>query len=231
MTNRENANIQDLLKVIAIVAMVCDHLGLYFFPECQILRVIGRIVMPVFCFFVGYNYIKPKPLILVAGIVINIVGYICFEHIGLLNMLIGIYIAQVVLYLIDKYSVWNDNNILLIFCTLLALAPITMYFFDYGTLGTAFAVIGRYYKKKEGIGFMPVLCFSTIIFSIYNFTKFTIADDVMTIFLVCGICYTISRRNYTVPIAVDLRLLSRNSLVFYFAHLVAMIIVCKLMHG
>lgn len=48
-------NYYDLLKAIAILLMIVDHVGYFFFPEFTILRVIGRISMPLFLFLVGYN--------------------------------------------------------------------------------------------------------------------------------------------------------------------------------
>jgi len=50
------ANYQDLLKLIAIILMIADHVGLYFLPEVQLLRAVGRYSMPIFCFFAGYNF-------------------------------------------------------------------------------------------------------------------------------------------------------------------------------
>ena len=52
----KQTNYQDLLKLGAIVTMVVDHLGGYFFPEMMALRVVGRYAMPIFGFFVGYNF-------------------------------------------------------------------------------------------------------------------------------------------------------------------------------
>lgn len=48
-------NYYDLLKAIAILLMIVDHIGFFFFPEFTLLRVIGRISMPLFLFLVGYN--------------------------------------------------------------------------------------------------------------------------------------------------------------------------------
>ena len=36
------------LKMIAIVAMLIDHIGAVLFPQIEILRIIGRIAFPIF---------------------------------------------------------------------------------------------------------------------------------------------------------------------------------------
>lgn len=41
------------LKLIACLSMVIDHVGYIIFPDILIFRVIGRIAMPIFAFFIG----------------------------------------------------------------------------------------------------------------------------------------------------------------------------------
>ena len=47
-----------LLKVIAMITMVIDHVGAVFFPQYRILRIIGRIAFPIYayCIAVGCVY-------------------------------------------------------------------------------------------------------------------------------------------------------------------------------
>ena len=40
----------DFLKLIAIVSMLIDHIGSVFFPEVRVLRWIGRLAFPIFCY-------------------------------------------------------------------------------------------------------------------------------------------------------------------------------------
>ena len=40
----------DFLKLIAIVSMLMDHIGSVFFPEVRVLRWIGRLAFPIFCY-------------------------------------------------------------------------------------------------------------------------------------------------------------------------------------
>ena len=50
------------LKIIAAVAMVCDHAGLMFFPGTAVLRTIGRLAYPIFAFMIaeGCKYTRSK---------------------------------------------------------------------------------------------------------------------------------------------------------------------------
>ena len=54
-----NAN---TLKIIAAIAMVFDHIGVLFFPQSMIFRIIGRISFPIFAFMIseGAKYTRNK---------------------------------------------------------------------------------------------------------------------------------------------------------------------------
>lgn len=51
---------QEGLKLIACVTMLIDHIGAVFFPSVMILRVIGRLSFPIYCFLLaeGAAYTK-----------------------------------------------------------------------------------------------------------------------------------------------------------------------------
>ena len=46
----------DTLKVIGIIAMAIDHIGLILYPQVVFLRVIGRIAFPVFAWYLSQGY-------------------------------------------------------------------------------------------------------------------------------------------------------------------------------
>ena len=50
------------LKLIALITMTIDHVGAHLLPQCQILRIIGRISMPIYAFLLaeGCHYTKNK---------------------------------------------------------------------------------------------------------------------------------------------------------------------------
>jgi TraX protein len=58
---------QDLLKLVAIISMVMDHIGAMLLPDVIVLRIIGRFAMPAFALLLGYNlaqrHVSPKRLI------------------------------------------------------------------------------------------------------------------------------------------------------------------------
>ena len=42
-----------IFKIIAMVTMLIDHIGMILFPNIAILRIIGRLAFPIFAYFVA----------------------------------------------------------------------------------------------------------------------------------------------------------------------------------
>ena len=49
-----------MLKIIAMISMVFDHVGDMFFPGLMWPRMIGRIAMPLFSFCIAEGYIHTR---------------------------------------------------------------------------------------------------------------------------------------------------------------------------
>lgn len=52
----------NVLKLMAAIAMVIDHIGVIFFPHVTVLRVIGRLAFPIFAFMIaqGCRYTRHR---------------------------------------------------------------------------------------------------------------------------------------------------------------------------
>ena len=51
--NRKSGISQEVLKLMACVTMLIDHIGAVFFPPVMWLRIIGRISFPIYCFLLA----------------------------------------------------------------------------------------------------------------------------------------------------------------------------------
>ncbi len=50
------------LKLIALATMTCDHIGVQLFPQVMLLRIIGRLALPIFAYMIaqGCRYTRNK---------------------------------------------------------------------------------------------------------------------------------------------------------------------------
>jgi hypothetical protein len=217
---KTESNYQDLLKIFALITMVIDHLGLYFFPECDIMRLIGRSAMPIFCFFAGYNYKhKPSTSVLILGILLYLITTILFEQFTTTNILISIYIGQCYLYLFQN-KLKNFFTGYLHVIILGVIWPFTWFFVDYGSLVIAIMILGYIAKHdkpnlKIAIGISIILSvFHTV--TIFNFSPIYI---LMVIVLAIIEYLFMTLMNFNQPIGININIISRNMLFIYFAHL------------
>ena len=86
-----------ILQIIAIICMVIDHVGLYFFDGPDWMRAIGRVAMPLFAMGIveGFLHTKSRPKYLLRLTICAIVADI--PHI-LLNNMYGYPFTHVVLF-------------------------------------------------------------------------------------------------------------------------------------
>ena len=100
----------NVLKTIAIIAMVIDHIGVYFFPFLpsgvySICRIVGRIAMPIFAYLIvqGFFHTKDyKKYVLRLGIL----AVITQISITVLMVINKIYVPE---YIYAKYIYTNGN--------------------------------------------------------------------------------------------------------------------------
>ena len=97
------------LKIIAAVAMLIDHIGLLFFPEQMIFRVIGRIAFPIFAFMIaeGCRYTRNKLRYLLTlsslALVIQVVYYIAMKSL-VMSIFVTFSISIVLVYSLQLFK-------------------------------------------------------------------------------------------------------------------------------
>ena len=102
-----------LLKLIAVIAMLIDHIGAVIFPNILLLRIIGRIAFPLFAYSTFIGYFKTKNLtkyllrLLLIAAISQPVYMLAFDRMGLyLNVFFSLIFELVILYSIDNKKWW-----------------------------------------------------------------------------------------------------------------------------
>jgi hypothetical protein len=105
-----NKQQSEFLKLIAIIAMLIDHVGLMFFPDIIIFRIIGRLALPIFTYQISLGYIFSS----------NLKKYA-------LKLFILAVISQIPFTLFNRGLEFHPFQLNIIFTLLLGMAAIKLY--------------------------------------------------------------------------------------------------------
>lgn len=221
---RSQSNYQDLIKLFAICSMVVDHMGLYLFPDQVWMRIVGRMVMPIFAFFAGYNFHgQPKASIFAYGLLLWAMSFILFEQLETANILITIYLGQWYLYIFSRQLKNPSTSYFHIIITSL-LYSFTADYIEYGTLVIAGMIIG--YTTRHNKTYLNPAVFSVLTLSVFHtLIVFYTINPYLAVALAMFEYGFILFKDFSAPVPLNIGWISRNSLFIYFAHLALIKIV------
>jgi len=135
----------DILKLIAIVTMLVDHLGYVFFPEFLILRFIGRLAYPILAYqiYIGFektsNFDKYLKRILIFAVISQIPFGLAFDTFEL-NTIFTFSISLMIIKLLKE----RKTIPLIIIIAISAIIPM-----DYGLYGALLPAIFWLFRKDS----------------------------------------------------------------------------------
>lgn len=107
----ERANFQflngNVLKILALVFMTADHIGMILFPHVMAWRIVGRLAFPIFAFMIaeGCYYTRNKRrylgLIFAVGVFCQIIAYIS-QHTLYMCIMITFTMAVLIIFALQK---------------------------------------------------------------------------------------------------------------------------------
>jgi len=153
------------LKIIAMGAMLFDHVGKELLPQYTILQIIGRLAFPIFAFMIAEgcfytkNKIKYFLSIFILGTGCQIV-YMVAEHSFYQNVLITFSLSIALIFSLENFRIKRKKTsgiilffIVLIVFTLTIILPLSLeeygFQIDYGIYGVLLPVAVFYGKDKE----------------------------------------------------------------------------------
>jgi hypothetical protein len=144
--------VSPLLKIIAMLTMVIDHIGVIFFPEQEEWRVIGRIAFPLYAYFIaqGYRYTRDlktySSRLLVLALICHI-PVLVGMNLDVYNVIFTLFGGLLALILLDlkQTSRWT-TSLKILGLTLIALTA-SIIPIDYGLYGVLTVVMFYYFKE------------------------------------------------------------------------------------
>ena len=176
-----------LLKIIAIISMLCDHIGVSIIGHFSYLLCIGRIAFPIFAFQIAQGYIHTKDIKkyifrLSIFAIISQIPFMLFELTFMqkisynLNVIFTLLLGIICLFTFDKLK----NKYLASFIIALIICMAQIIHVDYGAYGVGIIIIFYIFSKllmhekisnntKYEIGIKILMCISIIFATILNY--------------------------------------------------------------
>jgi len=222
----------DLIKALALINMVMDHLGFFFFPDEPMWRAVGRIGVPVWLFLAGYARPSRMSLWLPAGgFFLLAVDVSLGRPLFPLNILFTIMLTRWVVQFIPVQRVLNDILLLMA----LPLFAVAAYFYsnlflEYGTVGLLLGIWGRIMREAPDSWarrLFALLCLAVFLFLqqlVGEFKVFAYLVMCAGVTFTFGWLYVFQPRIYPASeswygLAPVVRFLGRHTLGFYVWHL------------
>jgi len=155
------------LKIIAIVTMIIDHLGLFFFPHYIIFRLVGRLAFPLFAWLIANGayhthnigkYLQRLYLFaLLSQIPFMLPNRLIDPQFSDLNVLCTLYLGLCAIVLIQRTNNWAQWLLITVIFGSIAQLLQT----DYGGFGVAVVVLFYvfYYNFKKLVIAQAILFF------------------------------------------------------------------------
>lgn len=153
------------LKIIALITMTIDHVGVQIFPHVIILRIIGRLSFPIFAFMIaeGCRYTRNRKkhlgLLAVSALICQIVYFFILQSLYQC-VLVTFMMSVILIYSFDNYakhkSVMNFIIAIITFVSAIFICEFlpqclanTDFCIDYGIWGVLLPVFIYIGKNKE----------------------------------------------------------------------------------
>lgn len=142
----------DLLKTVAIILMVVDHVGHFFYPDDMWFRTWGRLCIPIWFFLIGYaNTTKIPNSWWIGGTVLVISSLIAGQYLLPLNILFTMAIFRIYRAGVVRHSLASAETLRGMFLILFFLGFPTAILFEYGALAMLMVLIGYITRRKEEV--------------------------------------------------------------------------------
>ena len=182
-----------ILKIIAIISMMFDHVGYIIFGKFTFMNYVGRLAFPIFAFGISEGYKNTKNLkkyflrLFIFAIISQIPYMLFLNAIGANNFTFNIFFTLILgLLSITIYDKINNKYLGILVVILFSIFA-QLFNFDYGYFGIATIFI-FYLKKKKKI-LMNILF--VIITFINYFYKYLITLQIRHLIIIVFCCLSL----------------------------------------
>jgi TraX protein len=229
----QNLNSHDLLKFVAIILMIIDHVGYYLFPDHLWFRVIGRMCIPIWFFLIGYSRPKEFSWVLIyIGTALTLFKYLTIGDSVPLNIFFTLSITRAFILFLEQKEISNLE--LAFYTSILVLWTFpTIFMFEYGPIGALFSLAAFYQKKNTHrettyilwtIALMNFLVVQSSIFS-FSYVQVTALILGCSLVIIALNFYNFKKFYIINPLSNVIRYIGRNAIYIYPLHIIIFILL------
>lgn len=160
------------LKCIAMFTMLVDHIGVMFFDDVILLRIVGRIAFPIYCFLLveGFFHTSDVKKYMMRLGIFAIISEIPFnmlatKHVfdfGYQNVFITLFIGLVMIWAMHGTVSMYKNPMFNTIYLILAMAAAYVLKTDYSVYGIAIIYIFYYFRQMREQGCLALVLASVL---------------------------------------------------------------------
>ncbi len=241
----------DLIKALAIILMIVDHVGHHFYPDEMWFRVVGRLCLPIWFFLIGYAKTTeiPKKLWIGAGVVAAS-AIISGQFLLPLNILFTIIVLRLLRGATVAGCFYSLDGMRGMFLILAFLIYPTSVLFEYGTGAMFFVLIGYYLRNKNTINkdidpkYVKIFAaLSLLLFYVVQGINLPYILPEQTVFMFVGfafigfmlwnfkpVIYTKADKYIAPSVIKFIQFLGRRTLEIYVAHILLFRAICMYLY-
>lgn len=243
----------DLLKALAVILMICDHVGHHFFPDEMWFRILGRLCIPIWFFLVGYaRNTEIRSSFVIGAIIVGASAVISGQFVLPLNILVTIIILRLIRDRMVVGALHTPEGLRGFFFIMIFLTLPSAVVAEYGSISALFVVFGFFVRNKDVV-YKRIERRYMILFVLATFLIFFLIEGVMmpSVTLTQGgvlllgfalvgwmlwsfkpIVFTDSKTGAFVSrsFVILLQFLGRRTLEIYVAHIVIFRLVCMVLY-
>jgi hypothetical protein len=138
----------DLLKTFAVLTMIIDHIGGYFFPDDLWWRAAGRMSAPVWLFLIGYAMSRDfSPKLYIGAAVLIVASGVLGPSVLPINILVTILCIRLILDQTIDWGLIRLSGFLQISALIFLLALPLVFVIDYGAVALSIALYGAAMRR------------------------------------------------------------------------------------
>jgi TraX protein len=228
-------NYYDLLKVVAIAAMIIDHVNDYEGLHSKLLTAVGRIAMPLFLFLVGYNRsTRIRGSLWLALVCIAPLQWELRSTPLPLNILFSVVASRLFFRWGPRFGFMESPQLQVVLSLAVVLSGPMSLVWEYGTIGMLWALYGRLRRERHRSTGLTGAVASVLLVLAY-WPDFA-GQHWLLIFAVGATCWILSVAPILAPLPRTsgsrfIQSLSRSSLWIYVGHFALLVLVSVVEHA